>query len=420
MTIRLSTLPNGFRVITEHMPSLRSASLGVWVAAGSRNEAEAENGVAHFLEHMAFKGTPRRSALAIAEEIETVGGHLNAYTSREATAYYARVLAEDAPLALAIISDILTDPQFAASEIELERGVILQEIGQTLDTPDDVIFDWMQETAFPGQPIGRSILGQADRVNGFEEADLRRFTAAQYTPEQMILAAAGGVDHDALLAEAEAQFGHLKPVGAAAPRDAAAYTGGELREVKALEQAHVAIGFEAPAFRDETFYATQLMSVALGGGMSSRLFQEARERRGLCYTIFAQAGAYQDSGLMTIYAGTGADSMPGLVDLTVDVIRRAAEEFTEEELERARAQMKAGLVMGLESPSARAERLARSLMIWGTTPDLDRTIGKIDAVTLDDMRAATARLTTGRATLAYYGPVGDAPDLAAFETRLAA
>lgn len=419
MTIRLSTLPNGFRVITERMPGLGSASLGVWIAAGSRNEAETENGVAHFLEHMAFKGTSRRSALAIAEEIENVGGHLNAYTSREATAYYARVLAEDAPLALDIVGDILTDPVFAPAEIDLERGVILQEIGQTLDTPDDVIFDWLQETAFPGQPIGRSILGPAERVSGFGEDDLRRFTAAQYTPEQMILSAAGGVDHDALLAEAEKQFGHLKPA-ALAPRDAAAYRGGELREVKKLEQAHMALAFEAPAYRDDGFYATQLMSVALGGGMSSRLFQEAREKRGLCYTIFAQAGAYQDSGLLTIYAGTGEAEMRGLADLTVDVIRRAAEDFSAEELERARAQMKAGLVMGLESPSARAERLARSLMIWGEPPRLEKTIARIDAVTVDDLRDAALRLTTGRPTLAYYGPVGDAPDLAAFETRLAA
>ncbi|MEM7543910.1 MAG: pitrilysin family protein [Pseudomonadota bacterium] len=419
MTIRLSTLSNGFRIITEHMPGLRSASLGVWIAAGSRNEAEAENGIAHFLEHMAFKGTARRSALAIAEEIENVGGHLNAYTSREATAYYARVLAEDTPLALDIIGDILTSPTFAAEEIELERGVILQEIGQTLDTPDDIIFDWLQETAFPAQPIGRPILGPAERVREFGEADLRRFTGNHYTPGQMILAAAGGVDHDALLAEAEAQFGHMKPTPSPV-RDPARYSGGEHREVKSLEQAHMAVAFEAPAYNEDGFYATQLMSVALGGGMSSRLFQEAREKRGLCYTIFAQAGAYQDSGLLTIYAGTGEAEAKGLAELTVDVIRKAAEDFTQEELDRARAQMKAGMVMGLESPSARAERLARSLMIWGREPDLDDTIAKIDAVDLATMRRAAETLTIGHPTLAYYGPVGDAPDVGSFAARLAA
>lgn len=419
MTIRLSTLPNGFRVITEHMPGLGSASLGVWIGAGSRNETAAENGIAHFLEHMAFKGTARRSALAIAEEIENVGGHLNAYTSREATAYYARVLAEDAPLALDIIGDILTDPTFAAEEIELERGVILQEIGQTLDTPDDVIFDWLQETAYPDQPLGRSILGPAERVRAFGEGDLRRFTAAHYAPGNMILAAAGGIDHDALTREAEKIFGGLvaQPVQ---PRVAAAYRGGERREEKALEQAHMAIAFEAPAFREDGYHATQLMSVALGGGMSSRLFQEAREKRGLCYTIFAQAGAYQDSGTTTIYAGTGEEEAKGLAELTVDVIRAAAEGFTQEELDRARAQIKAGLIMGLESPSARAERLARSLMIWGETPDLAKTVAKIDAVDLDALRGAAAAMATGPVSLAYYGPVGDAPDAAAFEARLAA
>ncbi|MEM8751703.1 MAG: pitrilysin family protein [Pseudomonadota bacterium] len=419
MTIRLTTLSNGFRVITEEMPSLGSAALGVWIGAGSRNETAAENGIAHFLEHMAFKGTSRRTALDIAEEIENVGGHLNAYTSREATAYYARVLAEDAPLALDIVGDILTDPLFDPAEIELERGVILQEIGQTLDTPDDVIFDWLQETAFPDQPLGRSILGPAERVNAFDAADLRRFTAAHYAPDNMILAAAGAVDHDALAKDAERIFGGLSARPAPA-RVAAAYRGGERREVKALEQAHFAAAFEAPPFSDERYYATQLMSVALGGGMSSRLFQEAREKRGLCYTIFAQAGAYQDSGVTTIYAGTGEAEAKGLAELTVDVIRGAADGFTAEELDRARAQIKAGLVMGLESPSARAERLARSLMIWGEAPNLAQTVEKIDAVDVAGLRAAAAALAEGRASLAYYGPVGAAPDVAAFEARLAA
>ncbi|MEX2521124.1 MAG: pitrilysin family protein [Paracoccaceae bacterium] len=419
MSIRLSSLPNGLRVITENMPGLGSAAIGVWIAAGSRNEAETENGVAHFLEHMAFKGTARRTALQIAEAIEDVGGHLNAYTSREATAYYARVLAADAPLALDIIGDILTNPAFAPEEIELERGVILQEIGQALDTPDDVIFDWLQETAYPGQPLGRPILGPAERVKGFGEDDLRRFTGAHYEPGQMILSAAGAVDHDALLAEAERHFGHMK-ASAAPMRAGAAYTGGERREVKKLEQAHMALAFEAPSWRDDGYYATQLMSVALGGGMSSRLFQEAREKRGLCYTIFAQAGAYQDSGLLTIYAGTGAAEAKALAELTTDVIRAAAEGLSREELDRARAQMRAGIIMGLESPSARAERLARALMIWGEAPNLDKTMAQIDAVTVDDIRAAAAGLTVGRPTLAWYGPVKKAPDLSVIEARLAA
>lgn len=419
MTIRLSTLSNGLRVITENMPGLGSASLGVWIAAGSRNETAPQNGVAHFLEHMAFKGTSRRSALAIAEEIENVGGHLNAYTSREATAYYARVLAEDAPLALDIIGDILTGSTFEPAEIELERGVILQEIGQSLDTPDDVIFDWLQETAYPDQPIGRPILGPAERVKAFQAADLRTFISENYTPDQMILSAAGGVDHDEVLAEAERLFGALKPAKPTTRPDAL-YRGGDRREIKALEQAHVAMAFQSPSYVDPDFYAMQLMSVALGGGMSSRLFQEIREQRGLCYTIFAQAGAYTDSGMLTIYAGTGADQVAELANVTADVISATGDGLTQIELDRARAQMKAGLVMGLESASARAERLARSLMIWGDVPDLERTVGKIEAVTLDQARAAAARLLTGPATLAYYGPAEGASGLDAVAARLAA
>ncbi len=419
MSIRLSTLPNGFRVITENMPGFGSATLGVWIAAGSRNETAPQNGVAHFLEHMAFKGTSKRSALDIAEEIENVGGHLNAYTSREATAYYARTLAEDAKLGLDIIGDILTDSTFAPDEIEIERGVILQEIGQSQDTPDDIIFDWLQETAYPDQPIGRPILGPAELVSSFQQDDFRSFIGTQYTPDQMILSAAGAVDHDAMVADAERLFGHL--ASAAAPsRPAADYRGGEHREVKDLEQAHVAIAFEGPSYADDHFYSTQLMSVALGGGMSSRLFQEAREKRGLCYTIFAQAGAYTDSGMFTIYAGTGGDQVAELTNVTADVIKAAAGELTQIELDRARAQMKAGLVMGLESASARAERLARSLMIWGKAPDLSETVAKIDAVTLDNARAAAGRLISASPSLAYYGPVSDAPDLTAYQARLAA
>ncbi|MGB0505436.1 MAG: M16 family metallopeptidase [Pikeienuella sp.] len=419
MTIQLTTLSNGVRVISESMPGLGSTALGVWIGSGSRDELAQENGVAHFLEHMAFKGTGRRTALEIAEQIEDVGGHLNAYTSREATAYYARVLAEDAPLALDIIGDILTDSAFEPAEVELERNVILQEIGQSLDTPDDIIFDWLQETAFPDQPIGRPILGPAERVSAFTPDDLRGFVNRRYTADRMIVSAAGAVDHDQLVADAEAHFGSLK-VSDGNKRAAARYVGGDRREVKDLEQAHVAMAFEAPSFSDPGFYATQLMSVALGGGMSSRLFQEIREKRGLCYTIFAQAGAYSDGGVATIYAGTGADQVAELASVTADVMRAAAEELTQAELDRARAQMKAGLVMGLESPSARAERLARSLMIWDRAPDLDKTVAKIDAVDLSDARAAALQLTKNVPTLTFYGPAEGAAGLDGFAARLAA
>ena len=419
MTVRLETLSNGFRIVTERMPGLASASLGVWVDAGARHESVAENGIAHFLEHMAFKGTGRRSARQIAEEIEDVGGYLNAYTSRERTAYYARVLSADVPLALDLIADILRDPQLAEAEIETERGVILQEIGQALDTPDDIIFDWLQETAFPEQPMGRAILGPPERVRAFGRGDLGGFIARHYVPGRMILAAAGDVDHDRIVRLAERLFGDMAPT-AVAPPQAAAYSGGERRVVKPLEQAHMALALAAPSFFDKSYYAAQILSVALGGGMSSRLFQEARENRGLCYTIFAQCAAWSDSGMMTIYAGTGGEELPQLLELTADELNRAARDLDEAEVARARAQTKAGLLMGLESVSARAERLASMLSAWGRIPPLEETVERIDAVGVAEARAAARRLLDAPPALALYGPVERAGPIDALTARLVA
>ncbi|MDR9393558.1 MAG: pitrilysin family protein [Roseovarius sp.] len=420
MTVELTTLSNGFRVATEHMPGLESAAVGVWVLAGARHERAEQNGIAHFLEHMAFKGTKRRSALQIAEAIEDVGGYINAYTSREVTAYYARVLKDDVPLALDVVADILRQPVFEPREIEVERGVILQEIGQVLDTPDDIIFDWLQEKAYPDHPLGRTILGPEARVKGFARADLETFVAEQYHPGQMILAAAGAVDHDALVRAAEGFFGDMGSSQASEP-SRARFAGGESRNVKALEQAHFALGFESPDYADPRLYAGQIYATALGGSMSSRLFQEIRERRGLCYTIFAQAGAYADTGMTTIYAGTAADQMGDLVGITVDEIKRTAEDLSEAEVERARAQMKAGLLMGLESPSNRAERMARMLQIRGRVPTIEEVVAKIDAVTLPEVRDLAADIS-GRApaAMALYGPVEDAPSLQALDERRAA
>ncbi len=420
MSFRLTTLPNGFRVVTEFMPGLESAAVGVWVDAGARHEAEDQNGVAHFLEHMAFKGTTTRSALAIAEEIEDVGGYINAYTSRETTAYYARVLRADVRLAVDLIADILRHPLFEQREIEVERGVILQEIGQALDTPDDVIFDWLQEAAYPAQPIGRSILGRSADVARFGADDLRRFTADHYGPGQMILAAAGAVDHELLVKLAEDHFGDMRPSPAPVALPARFHSG-ERREVRDLEQAHFALAFEGPGYCAPDFYVAQVYAGAMGGGMSSRLFQSLREERGLCYAIFAQAGAHADTGMTTIYAGTGGAELAELAGLTIDEIRRSAEDMTEAETARARAQMRAGLLMGLESPSSRAERLARLLAIWGRVPDVSETVARIDAVDAAALRAHAAGLAErGNAALALYGPVGGAPDLVALSRRLAA
>lgn len=420
MTVQTHTLANGFRIVTERMPSMKSASIGVWVEAGGRHERLAQNGVAHFLEHMAFKGTERRSALQIAEEIEDVGGYINAYTSREMTAYYARVLQDDVPLAMDILADILLNPQFTEEDIEVERGVILQEIGQTLDTPDDIVFDWLQEAAYPGQAIGRSILGPEERVRGFSRADLSGFVAEHYGPEQMILAAAGGVDHDEICRLAEALFGGMRPIATRLDAAPAEFRGGEMRCIRDLEQVHFALAFEGPNYRSPRIYGAQILATVLGGGMSSRLFQEARENRGLCYSIFAQTGAYFDTGMMTIYAGTSAEQIRDLAHLTIDELRRAADDITEAEMARARAQMKAGMLMGLESPGNRAERLARMTSIWGRVPCLDETVAKIDAVSVADVRKLAERLSERGAALAIYGPGEASPQLAALSDRLVA
>ncbi|WP_341233431.1 pitrilysin family protein [uncultured Sulfitobacter sp.] len=420
MSLQQHRLSNGFRIVTEHMPGLASASIGVWVTAGARHETPKQNGIAHFLEHMAFKGTAKRTSLQIAEAIEDVGGYINAYTSREVTAYYVRVLENDVALGLDVIADILRNPILDKNEIEVERGVILQEIGQALDTPDDVIFDWLQEEAYPDQPLGRTILGPQERVSNFTREDLSGFIAQHYGPEQMILSAAGAVDHDEIIRLAEKLFGDM-PAKPLFDVDAAKFSGGEIRQIKPLEQAHFALGFESPGYRADDIYVAQIYASALGGGMSSRLFQEIRENRGLCYTIFAQAGAYADTGMMTIYAGTSGEQLPELAGITIDEMKRAASDMSPAEVARARAQMKAGLLMGLESPSNRAERLARLMQIWDRIPPLEETIAQIDAVTTGDVRDIAQQMaSTAPAALALYGPVDAAPTLEALQERRAA
>ena len=412
MSIRHHKLSNGFQVITENMPGLKSASLGIWISAGGRHERLEQNGIAHFLEHMAFKGTKTKSALDIAEAIENVGGYINAYTSRETTAYFVRVLNEDVEMASSILADILRNSVFDQRELEVERGVILQEIGQTLDTPDDIVFDWLQETAYPDQSLGRSILGPSENISRFSREDLSGFVNEHYSPDRMILSAAGGIDHDVLCKFAEKAFGDLKKPKSSPQSMTAAFSGGEFRRDQKLEQAHFALAFESPSYRSSDIYTAQVYSIALGGGMSSRLFQEIREKRGLCYSIFAQAGAFSDTGCTTIYAGTSAEQIPDLANLTVREIKRAAMDLSEEEVTRARSQMKAGLLMGLESPSSRAERLARMIQIWGKVPSLDETIEKIDSVNLEKVRAyAENVISQAKFAMALYGPISSAPSM---------
>lgn len=419
MNVKQHTLSNGLRIITENMPGLKSASIGVWVNAGCRHERADQNGIAHFLEHMAFKGTTSRSSLEIAESLENVGGYLNAYTSREMTAYYARVLEEDVPLALDVVSDIVLNPIFDKREIEVERGVILQEIGQYNDTPDEIVFDWLQETAYPDQPMGRPILGPSEKVQSFGRSDFQEFVGHHYVPGEMILAAAGAVDHDAIVAAAETAFGGLS-ASRESSVEPAAFKGGEWRRSKDLEQAHFALALPGPGYKHQDIYTAQVHSLILGGGMSSRLFQEARENRGLCYSIFAQSGAFADSGMMTIYAGTGGEQLGELAEVTIDELKRSADDLSEVEVERARVQMKASMLMGLESPSSRCERLARMLSIWGRVPSLEETVQKIEQVDLQGTKDYAAQMLEGAPALVLYGPVDGAPEFDALAARLVA
>ena len=418
MSQNLHTFENGFRVVTEYMPGLESASVGIWVNAGGRHETIEQNGIAHFLEHMAFKGTQNRTALQIAEEIEDVGGYINAYTSREVTAYYARVLREDVFRAIDVIGDILINPVFDKKDIEVERGVILQEIGMSLDTPDDVIFDWLQEQAYPQQALGRTILGPAENVANFSKDDLSLFIKENYSPNKLILSAVGAIDHDQIVKQAEGLFAML-PRAAPFQLVEAKFSNGVKKVVKNLEQAHVSLALEGSGYLDEDFYAGQTFASTFGGGMSSRLFQEVRENRGLCYSIFAQLSSYADTGLLTIYAGTSGDSVCELTDIIVDELKRASGDLSESEVARARAQMKAGLLMGLESSSARAERLARLVGIWGCVPPLAETVEKIDHVNLEQVRAYAERLvSSGRVAMATYGPITESRSLDDVQKRM--
>lgn len=419
MTITITTLPSGLRVASDPMPGLRTASVGLWVDAGARYETAAENGISHLLEHMAFKGTARRSARAIAEEIEAVGGHLNAHTSYEQTAYYARVLSQDLPLAVDILADILQGSTFAEEELERERQVVIQEIGQAEDTPDDIIFDLLQEVAYPDQALGRPILGRAEGVAGFARGSLQAYMAHHYRADRMVLAAAGGVDHAGLVALAEEHLGHLAPAGRR-ERETARYRGGDFREARDLEQLHFTLTFPGLAYDDPDFHALQVYSTLLGGGMSSRLFQEVREKRGLAYSIYSFATSYLDGGLFTIYAGTGEREAAELAPLMAGEVLSVAGGVDEDEVARARAQIKAGLLMSRESSAARCEQMARQMLILGRPQAEEELIRKIDAVDAAAVsRVAGRLLALGKPTAAAIGPIGRLEPYDALAARFA-
>jgi predicted Zn-dependent peptidase len=403
MSVELTTLKSGVNVLTDAMPHLETASLGVWVAAGSRDERRDEHGISHFLEHMAFKGTRRRTARQIAEEIEAVGGDLNAATGAESTAYYARVLKQDVPLALDVLSDILSEPAFDQSELVREQGVIVQEIGAVADTPDDLIFEYLNEIAFPDQPLGRSILGTAKTVRSFDDGKLRDYLGRNYRGPDIVVAAAGAVDHAAVLAEVEKRFGSFN--GPASPMPEPAKFGGGARvEKRELEQVHIALALPGLAVTDPALFSLQVFASILGGGMSSRLFQEAREKRGLCYSIYSFHMPYTDVGMFGLYAGTDAADTSELMRVVVDEIASTAETLSEPEVARVKAQMKVGLLMALESSSARVEQVARQMLTRGRPIPVEELVEKVDAVTVESARASGRTLISrGKMATAVLG-----------------
>ena len=349
MSVELTRLPSGLVVVTDTMPHLETASLGVWVGSGSRDEVAEEHGISHFLEHMAFKGTTRRTAREIAEEIEAVGGDLNAATGVETTAYYARVLKADVPLALDVLSDILSEPTFDPDDLAREKNVILQEIGASEDTPDDIIFEHLQATAFPDQPVGRTIMGTRETVRSLDRKQLRSYLVRHYRGPDMVISAAGAVEHATVVDEVATACLRRSPAPAAPVPQPARFVGGTRIEKRDLEQVHVALGLEGVPQGDPSIHSLQVFAIVLGGGMSSRLFQEVREIRGLCYSIYAFHAPYHDTGLFALYAGTDPTDLEELMRVAVGEIENAAETVTEVEVARAKTQMKAGLLMALES-----------------------------------------------------------------------
>lgn len=410
MSVKSTTLDNGMTVLTHDMPHLESTALGIWVKSGSRWESPHEHGISHMLEHMAFKGTKTRSAMDIAEQIERVGGEMNAATSIEHTGYFARVLKEDVPLAADILSDILRNAAFDDVELAREQRVIIQEIGAARDDPQDQVFDLFQEALFPDQPIGRPILGTVDSVKSFGADHIRAYMDRNYVGKRMVISAAGNVSHDQLVDLAADRFADLKAEGDSEPVGAK-FVGGDRRQQSDHEQAHIILGFEGRAYNTDGFYAAQILASILGGGMSSRLFQEVRERRGLCYSVFAFHWAFADSGVFGVSAATGADDVAELVPVILDELRTAADSITEDEVVRVRNQIRAGLLMSLESPSSRAGQLARQQILWGRPISLQETIDRIERIDAARVKQiAHEMFDTGAPAVAGIGPVSGLPE----------
>ncbi|HEY0414694.1 MAG TPA: pitrilysin family protein [Allosphingosinicella sp.] len=401
--MQLTILPNGLRVASRQMPGLETAAVGLYAEAGSRHEPARLNGIAHLFEHMVFKGAGGRSAREISEAIEDVGGDLNAATDRDGTSFTASVMAEHVPLGVELIGDMVQRPHFAAADLAREKDVVLQELGEARDTPSDIIFDDLWSAAFDDQPLGRSVLGSEESIEAIAVEDLHAWRSGRYGAAALSLVAAGKVDHGQLVALAERHFGGTEAGRNASP-EAARFTGGTRVSRVSSDQAHLTLAFPAPAQRDPDYFAARLFADVVGGGMSSRLFQQVREDRGLAYTVYSSLHPYSDAGIFYVYAATARRESGAAAQLIDEVIADTAETVTDRELERVRTQSRAALLMSMESPWGQAHYVARQLFVYGRLVEPVEVVAELDSVTLDQVREAGRKMLAGpraRATIGF-------------------
>lgn len=405
----VSTLPNGLRVATITMPKVETISTRVWVDTGTRNELPEENGISHFLEHMLFKGTKKRSAQKLAEEIDAVGGYINAYTSREQTVYYTKLLKEDAELGFDILSDMVFHSAMDRVELKREIGVVIQEIGQSFDTPDDIIYDFHQEQAYPNQPMGRPVLGTKEIISGIKPKHLFDYMDRHYQPDRIILSVAGNITHNQVM-EYAAKYFNVPKKAPYKLKEPAKYKGGFHKTKRDLEQLHLLLGFEGVNYHSDESYAAHMLAGILGGGMSSRLFQEVREKRGLAYSVMSYNTTYMDSGMLNVYAGTSEDKATELLNVVTNELNTITRKVVKADLNRAKAQARAGLLMEQESSSALSEELARHLSIYGKHISNTEILKKIDAVTEADVKKVAKKIFhNSKPTLTVLGAVKKVP-----------
>ncbi len=410
MQTQQTTLDNGLRIVTCSRPNTETVSLGIWIKTGSAYEDKSINGISHFLEHMVFKGTKNRSSLQISEEIENVGGQNNAYTSREFTAFYARMLKDDAELAMDVISDLILNPTFPEEELVKEREVVVQEIKQTIDSPDDIIFDHFQEQAFSNQPLGRSILGTIEKVRSFDAGILQKYMKTNYAAENIVVCAVGNISHEKFVEMCRQRLSGLqqKVSFTIQPQK---YVGGFFAEDRDIEQVHVALGFRGFAYDSDYYYPTMIFSTLFGGGMSSRLFQEIREKLGLVYTVYGFANSHTQTGMAGIYAGTTPNELKKLLPVVAQEIKKVCYDKVDiKELNRAKAQIKASMLMALESSSSTSEVIARQMLLFGRVLPTEEIVEKIENVTLDDIRDTANKIFSTKPTYALLGSLKKYPD----------